>query len=303
MTHYSIATHLLQVSGSGLNHISGFQAFVSSKVNGSKPILQLQLGVPLNDWSIAPQHTSRLGDGDISYSFAANKDVYLFRMEKAVRPNFLMEIQNLNGRFTAITNMDENTSAYLLRFYSWIAFSLAALHHQTVAIHASTITYKGKSILFLGESGTGKSTHTRLWLDNIEGSELLNDDSPFIGVKGFEVGEVGEVGEAGEIIKVFGSPWSGKTPCYKNQETPVAAIVRLSQAPQNTIRPLKGIAALGALLPSCPPVFAYDKRLQGYISAILSAVLKQVPVYSLQCLPNPEAAHLVFSRLQQDGRL
>ena len=54
------------------------------------------------------------------------------------------------------------------------------MEHGVVAIHSSVLTYREAAILCLGESGTGKSTHTRLWRENIEGAGLLNDDSPFV---------------------------------------------------------------------------------------------------------------------------
>lgn len=176
-----------------------------------------------------------------------------------------------------------------LRFALWIAFGEAALHRRTVAVHASTVMYGGKSILFLGESGTGKSTHTQFWLQHIPDTELLNDDSPFLNIS--------------NGIRVYGSPWSGKTPCYKAQQTPVAALVRLRQAPCNKIRRLGNLEAIGAILPSFPPQFAGNEELSAYMHEILSAVLQQIPVYSLDCLPDTSAAELVFNTLRQDGRL
>ena len=60
------------------------------------------------------------------------------------------------------------------------ALSVAAVGKGILLIHASTIRYRGKAVMFLGESGTGKSTHSRMWLENIEGSTLLNDDAPAV---------------------------------------------------------------------------------------------------------------------------
>lgn len=59
-------------------------------------------------------------------------------------------------------------------------FNIAAVARQAVAIHSSVISLNGGAVLFLGESGTGKSTHTRLWREHIPGAELLNDDSPIV---------------------------------------------------------------------------------------------------------------------------
>ena len=172
-----------------------------------------------------------------------------------------------------------NLNPVLLRFACWIAYGVVIAPFSTVAIHTSVIQYSGKAVFFLGESGTGKSTHTRLWRENIEGAVLLNDDSPIL-----------------RLIDgkpwVFGSPWSGKTPCYKNESYPLAACVRLSQAPKNRIRKLSVTQGYGALHPSCPPCFAYDDALYDPISNVLSNLLSTVPVYHLACLPNADAARL-----------
>ncbi len=167
----------------------------------------------------------------------------------------------------------------LLRFACWIAFGILIAPHKAVAIHTSAIVFRDKAVLFLGESGTGKSTHTRLWRENIAGATLLNDDSPIVRIHN-------------GIPYVYGSPWSGKTPCYKTEMHELAGCVRLSQAPYNEIRKLNVMQAYAALHPSCPPDFAYDDKLYDPISEVLNDILTRVPVYHLACLPNAEAARL-----------
>lgn len=168
-----------------------------------------------------------------------------------------------------------------VRFGLWFMTALATVGHNVTPVHSSAIVCNGRAVLFLGESGTGKSTHTRLWRENIAGAVLLNDDSPFIG---FVDGRV----------TAFGAPWSGKTPCYKQEHYPIAAIVRLSQAPHNAIRPLRSVHAIGALLPSLTPAFGYDDELQDRMLATLSKIISQVPVYHLECLPDAAAARLSY---------
>jgi hypothetical protein len=289
MATYGIGDHTVSVSGKGLDFISGFPPFLSP-VEDSSPLLSVGLGeTALRDWDTAPLYHFTHEETDCD--FACDGDRYLFRMAKPGSAPLLMEIYQAGDTFRTVTNADENTPGSQLRFAVWIAFGIAAVHREIIPVHASTVVCGGKSILFLGESGTGKSTHTRLWLDNIPGAGLLNDDSPLLCVK-----------ENKKII-ACGSPWSGKTPCYKNEQAPVAGIVRLSQAPCNRIKRLTGIAAIGALLPSCLPAFAYDEELSDRIHEIISVVLQQVPVYSLACLPDAAAAELVFSTLKNDGRL
>lgn len=172
----------------------------------------------------------------------------------------------------------------LLRFGLWMMFGVVLSENSAIAIHSSVIVSRERGVLFLGESGTGKSTHTRLWRENIEGATLLNDDSPIVRI-------------ADGKALVFGSPWSGKTPCYKNLSYPIAGFCRLSQAPHNLIRRLHPLAAIGALLPSCPPAFAHDDYLQDGICNTLGALLKQVGAYHLECLPDKSAAELSFNTI------
>lgn len=172
-----------------------------------------------------------------------------------------------------------DTDYSFLRFGIWFMLNIVAVQRLTAAVHSSVIVCHDEAVMFLGESGTGKSTHTRLWRENIAGATLLNDDSPFVGLRD------------GRVM-AYGSPWSGKTPCYKNECYPIRAIVRLSQAPHNQMRKLRSLQAIGALLPSLPPAFAFDEKLEDAVMNVLSAVVSKVPVYHLECLPNAEAAQL-----------
>lgn len=178
----------------------------------------------------------------------------------------------------------ESVDASLLRFGLWLMFGLCIVPLGAIAIHSSVLVKDGGAVLCLGESGTGKSTHTRLWREHIEGTTLLNDDSPIIRL-------------VDGVPTAFGSPWSGKTPCYRNLSFPIRGFIRLSQAPYNKIHRLPVLNAIGALLPSCPPAFAYDDTLQDSICDTLSDMISRVPVFHLECLPDAAAAELSYNTM------
>lgn len=183
------------------------------------------------------------------------------------------------GTTHALCNLTKRHNPALLRFGVWMLFNIAALSQATVALHASAVRYRDGGVLFLGESGTGKSTHARLWVENIAGAELLNDDSPFVRA-------------ADGTIRVYGSPWSGKTPCYRNESSPVVAIVRLVQSAQNRMQRLRPIEAIGAMIPSVSPALTCDADLQEEICSLLSQAIAHVPLYRLECRPDADAARL-----------
>jgi hypothetical protein len=93
-------------------------------------------------------------------------------------------------------------------------------------------------------------------------------------------------------VWAYGSPWSGKTPCYKQERYELVGCVRLSQAPFNRIQKLSVLQAYGAIHPSCPPEFAYDTVLYDRVSGFIGKLLSQVPFYHLACLPDAEAVRL-----------
>ena len=153
-------------------------------------------------------------------------------------------------------------------------------------MHSSVTVKDGKGYLFLGRSGTGKSTHSQLWINNIDGCELLNDDNP---VLRFE--------ENGET-RVYGSPWSGKTPCYRNLDYPVGAIVDLHQAKENKIRRLTNVEAYAMMCVSSSGI-RFVKQLADGIHYTREKIVCSVPCYSLDCLPNAEAAFLCYKTVKQ----
>ena len=284
--YYNIAGYLIETLNEELGHIPGFSCFLPGR-KLRKPILSIRFREKVSD--IDTKLLYRLEMENSTCEFLHEKNSFLFRAYQKDSILWLAEIRLEKGSFVARTNIDKDTDIFILRFAVWTAFGIAALHRQVIAIHASAISYNGNSILFLGESGTGKSTQSQLWLKHIPDTELLNDDSPFICT------------DKEKPPVVWGSPWSGKTQCYKNKYTPIAALVRIKQAPHNAIRRLRTIEAIGALQPSLPPIFAADPTLSGMMYEYLSRILKHVPVYSLECMPDENAASLVCETLKKDG--
>ena len=157
-----------------------------------------------------------------------------------------------------------------------LSFAFASAHHGALLIHASCIMKDGWGYPFTAKSGTGKSTHTSLWMKHIEGAELLNDDNPVIRIidgKAF----------------VYGSPWSGKTPCYRNRKARLGAVTKIERAPANTIERLPAVITFGTLLAACSTM-KWDKEIYDGICDTVTRITETTPAYTLHCLPDGEAA-------------
>ena len=142
-----------------------------------------------------------------------------------------------------------------------------------IMLHASCVEYKGKAYLFSANSGTGKSTHTHLWLRYLDGARIINDDKPAIRL-------------IDGTFYAFGTPWSGKTDESVYGGVPVGGIAFLSRG-ENNIERVDGFSVLMNFLNQT--VRPRDKALMSNTLDILDKLLTSVPVYRFSCDMSEEA--------------
>ena len=107
---------------------------------------------------------------------------------------------------------------------------------------------------------------------------LINDDNPVVREKD------------GKTF-VYGSPWSGKTPCYRQVRHELGGIIDLSQAPYNKIRRMKGIEAYLAVSASVSGK-RWEKNLADGLHESLNSLAMNSKIWHLECLPDEEAARI-----------
>lgn len=175
-------------------------------------------------------------------------------------------------------NGNYNMRSFGLNNALMLIFAFAGSRQDTLLIHASLVRQNGYGYAFTAKSGTGKSTHVSLWLRHIPGCDLMNDDNPIV-----------------RIIDgqpyIYGGPWSGKTPCYRNVKARLGAITRIDRAPANSVDRLAPIDAFASLLPSCSSM-KWDEDIFRRICNTVTKIVETTPIYTLHCLPNKEAAIL-----------
>lgn len=157
-----------------------------------------------------------------------------------------------------------------------LIFAFAGSYKDLILIHASLVRHKEHGYAFIAKSGTGKSTHVSMWLKHIPDCDLMNDDNPIV-----------------RIIEgkpyIYGSPWSGKTPCYRNIKAKLGSISRINRAEKNKVEQLHPIEAFASLLPSCSSM-KWDKEIFNNICNIVTRIIETTKIHTIHCLPNKEAA-------------
>ncbi|WP_455665214.1 hypothetical protein [Phocaeicola sp.] len=162
-----------------------------------------------------------------------------------------------------------------------LAFTYSSSFCGRVLLHASCINYKGEEgVAFIGPSGIGKSTQARLWLENIPGCSLLNDDQPALGL-------------IDGIPYLFGTPWSGKTPCYKNERVRASTFFLMKQAEHNRVEEVLPITLFRHLLGSCS-MMKTDSQTLFEITQVLAAVVDRVKAAWLENKPEREAVEMAY---------
>lgn len=166
-----------------------------------------------------------------------------------------------------------------------LAFAIASAEQNTVLIHSSCVkTRENEGIAFIGQSGAGKSTHSQLWLRYVEGCELLNDDQPVIRL------------DADRVPWLYGTPWSGKGECYKQEKVRLKVLGLMRQASENHLIPLNSIAAYTTVLSAVSVVREMTEAMKG-ISNTAATIALQTDIFILENRPEKEAVALSAGRL------
>jgi hypothetical protein len=204
---------------------------------------------------------------------------YRFRMRPLPGEPVAAELRTNESFTRAQLLLLEGDTHFAINNSLMLLYAFSSACKGVLEMHSSVVVNGGKGYLFLGKSGTGKSTHSSLWLKHIPGTMLLNDDNPILRLM------------PDGTARVFGSPWSGKTPCYKNLDFPAGAVVRIRQAPFNKIEKLPPVQAYASLMVSASSFRPFKTLAEGW-HATLEGLVGVLPCYVLDCLPDQAAAEL-----------
>lgn len=170
--------------------------------------------------------------------------------------------------------------------YIWMGseFYKALLHFNGMLLHSSCVVYEDKAYLFSAPCGTGKSTHTQIWLKRFPGAYILNDDKPAIRV-------------TDDGVYAFGTPFSGKTDLNVNKGVPIQGICILGRDTYNHIEPADKEDALFNIMNQTVRPPEEDVMLK--MLDTLDKVVSSVPIYRLYCNMELEAAEIAYNGMNK----
>lgn len=162
--------------------------------------------------------------------------------------------------------------------------------NDVMLLHGSVISVDGEGYMFTASSGTGKSTHVRLWREKFgERAVMVNDDKPLIRVHGLQAGD-------GRPL-IYGTPWDGKHHLSTNMSVPLKAICILERGTENSIERITPEDAYPMLLQQS---FRPDSPLALVgVMQLLNELASRVGLYRLKCNMNPEAADVAYEGMSK----
>ena len=285
--YFTIADHHLCISfhpsqKNSMHLIPSFEPFRSEKF-GEEDELFFELTIDDNLKPIAKDQRELIrkfetGNGDTTVDLLDNGGYqYIIKNVKGADCCMLQTDKDFKHCKCAL-NGNYNMRCFGLSNALMLIFAFAGSRKETLLIHASLVRQAGYGYAFIAKSGTGKSTQVSMWLRHLEGCDLMNDDNPVI-----------------RMIDgkpyIYGSPWSGKTPCYRNVKAKLGAITQIDRASANSIEPLKPVEAFASMLVSCS-MMKWDKDIFNRICDTVTHIIETTGIYILHCLPNKEAAEV-----------
>ena len=225
-------------------------------------------------------------------------DMIVTKVEEGSRPYWIYKTQSGNYLWNIKNNKQESLVTYSIS-YDWKEFSVnihddkngliafnnfgnvfaySILNYGGIMFHGIVMEYNGKGVVISASSGTGKTTHVRMWRDN-KNALILNGDRALCRKRSNK-------------WYAYGSPWFGTSGECINRRVPMTAIVLLERGEANEIERISSYDGALALIPR---TFAptWEKELMGKALDTIDDIVKEIPVLRLKCRPDLESVEVL----------
>ena len=200
--------------------------------------------------------------------------------EAEIRINLSEEF--LDNQLKTFPNLTREEHEYM---WTGEGFYNEVLLHGGIVLHSSCVEKDGQCYLFSAKSGTGKSTHTHLWLKELPNTRIINDDKPLLTIKD------------GKVF-ACGTPFSGKTDENINETVPVRAIIFLHRSKENEIERIKPSQAVPLFIAQ-----TVNPNIKKYADQMLErtdGILTSVPVFSLGCNKEAGTGKFAYEAIEKE---
>ena len=217
--------------------------------------------------------TDYLTDEPADYSITTTQADIDFEREKSARED---EIEGIPARHFSDSYLEE------LAVYRKIAKQM--ISYDTILFHGSVVAVDDVGYLFTAKSGTGKSTHTRLWREYFgDRAVMVNDDKPLL-----------KITDSGVIA--YGTPYNGKHRLGTNTFVPLKAICILTRSAENHIEAIRREQAYTMLLQQV--YRPADSILMMKILTLIDRLGDCVKLYKLGCNMDISAAKVAYEGMR-----
>lgn len=285
INHFRIADFCLTITFKGYTDgmalLPSFEPFAIEELNTDDQLFEVTIDdttkpapkeqrTRIRDFETGNGHTivDKLNDGGYQYII---KDINGYECCLLVTNKTFTQCRcALNGNY--------NMRSFGLNNALMLVFAFSGAHKQALLMHASVVRQNDYGYPFIAKSGTGKSTQVSMWLRYLPGCDLMNDDNPIIRI-------------IDDKPVIYGGPWSGKTPCYRNVKAPLGAVTRIARDEKNYVEKLVPLEAFASVLPSVSAM-KWDTEIYELICDTVKKIVETTDIYILHCLPNREAAEI-----------
>ncbi|MGN0333092.1 MAG: hypothetical protein ACI4D9_08770 [Lachnospiraceae bacterium] len=210
-----------------------------------------------------------MSDGNMLWDFVRKR-----------KEQLLLRFQ-VNSKWNRVSLLEDATNTQRNAAFEYLAQIMPSicLKHNLLTLHASLVELDGQAIAICAPSGTGKTTHARLWRD-CKNALILNGDRAVC--KNTEQG-----------WRAYGTPWSGTSGEQINRSASLKAIVVLERGEENVVRRLSGIETFSGIFPHVL-YSSWDRDLTECAMTQLDNLLCTIPVYHLCCRPDKDAVEVLY---------
>ncbi|MBR3934255.1 MAG: hypothetical protein IKJ68_10170 [Clostridia bacterium] len=277
---YLIADFLLELDYPGDSVVQTKLADYATNADECVTHIKISIGYTSADIPVKKENITQISAGSYYYSMQDSDVVFYYdqNVSKVIaKTEYSNDYKNVKidiFELKKVLGVEDSQLTYniLGRIFGYVVQM-----HGGFVFHASSVCYSDAGVAFSAKSGTGKSTHTALWLQNFDGCFILNDDAPLI------------YKSKDESFNISGTPWAGTTGINHNVSVPLKAIVSLERGANNSIE---------SIAPGESINFLFEGVKSPLTGLMLSNILEtfnslfaNVPIYKLKCNMDPSAAH------------